>query len=157
MMDMSIFGTLSPNFEEHFYTFVAVIAALGFASAIGFGIACRSIVRSKGYPDEMNHGFLWGFFLGLIGLVVCAVKQPFFNGQPPFYNGPYYGQPPYGQNYYGQNYYGQPYNNGQPYGGQPYYGQPQQMRAPGEWTCSCGAANTPDSNFCRICGMKKQG
>lgn len=39
-----------------------------------FGFASRSVVKSKGYPSNENHGFAWGFWLGWIGLIVCAVK-----------------------------------------------------------------------------------
>ncbi|MBR4554039.1 MAG: hypothetical protein IKO27_00430 [Ruminococcus sp.] len=141
---------------------VAGIVGIGFA--IGLGFAGRAVVRGKGYPDAMNHGFAWGFWLGLIGLIVCACKQPynqmnqFYNGQP--FNGqPYNGQPPYGQPFNGQP--GQPYNNqqqyGQPYNAQP-YGQPMngQAAAGGEWTCSCGTSNAADARFCSICGSPRQ-
>ena len=153
---MKILGTLSPDFEKHFYTAMAVIAVLGIAAAVGFGIACRAIVRGKGYPDEMNHGFLWGFFLGFIGLIVCAVKPPY--GLPPaggyqtyYYNGqPMNGQPPYGQ----------PYDPNRPYGGQQgqaYYGQPPYpQQPPAGWQCSCGAVNPPNTNFCGICGSPRR-
>lgn len=38
------------------------------------GAICRAIVRSKRYPNFENHGFAWGFWLGLIGLIVCVCK-----------------------------------------------------------------------------------
>ena len=96
---------------------------------IALGLVCRAVLRDKGYPPQLNHGFLWGFFLGLIGLVVCMIKQPFFNGQGNMY----------GNGYYGNGYYGNGY--GQPFGTQP-----------GGWQCSCGAPNPPGSGFCRFCG-----
>ena len=43
-------------------------------SGIIFGVVCKSIVASKGYDDKDNNGFAWGFFLGIIGLIVCCVK-----------------------------------------------------------------------------------
>ncbi len=39
------------------------------------GAICKSIVSSKRYPDSENHGFAWGFWLGIIGLIVCACKS----------------------------------------------------------------------------------
>ena len=46
-----------------------------------FGAVCSSIVAKKGYPKEKNHGFLWGFFLGVIGLIVCACKSEYSETQ----------------------------------------------------------------------------
>ena len=38
------------------------------------GIACRAIMRNKGYE---SFGWFWcGFFLGAIGLIVAACQQP---------------------------------------------------------------------------------
>lgn len=143
---IKVLGNLSDedvrNLEIAFLVVPAVIALI---SAVGFGIACRAIVKGKGYPPEMNRGFLWGFFLGLIGLIVCAVKpvygqmnQFYYNGQPM--NGGQYGQP------YGSQQFGDQYS--QPYG--------QNFSGQDGWYCSCGAQNTEGSNFCRICGMKKR-
>lgn len=39
-----------------------------------FGGVCQAIVTSKGYNREENYGFVWGFFLGLLGLIVCCAK-----------------------------------------------------------------------------------
>ena len=144
------------------FTVVYIIAAVvGLIVAVVLGFVCRNIVKGKGYPDQLNHGFAWGFWLGLIGLVVCACKQPYaqnnmyMNGQPP-YGQPYNGQPPYGQPMNGQPPYGQPYN-GQPVNAQPYNGQPAPAQNAGQWTCSCGASNPGDTNFCGSCGAQKQG
>ena len=82
-----------------------------------FGFICDAIVKSKGYPKEMNKGFLWGFFLGWIGLIVCAVK--------PQYTQPYQQFNPYMQNPYGQPYQGYP-QQGYPQQGYPQQGYPQQ-------------------------------
>lgn len=38
-----------------------------------FGFVGRAIVKSKGYEYD-NHGFAWGFWLGIIGVIVCAGK-----------------------------------------------------------------------------------
>lgn len=43
-----------------------------------FGFVCRAIVAGKGYTSEngyTNHGFAWGFWLGIIGVIVCACKR----------------------------------------------------------------------------------
>lgn len=44
---------------------------------IALGIICKKIVKSKGYPNDDNSGFAWGFFLNFIGLVVCLKKQQY--------------------------------------------------------------------------------
>ncbi len=158
--------------EKEFTTILIIAAVVGIVVAFVMGFVCRTIVRGKGYPDELNHGFAWGFWLGVIGLIVCAVKpnynqnnQFYYNGQPMNgqapYGQPYQGQPPYGQPYQGQPMNGQPYQgqpmNGQPYQGQPYqgqppYGQPYNAQGGNEWYCSCGAANPPEAKVCQICG-----
>ena len=123
-----------------------------------WGFVCDKIVSSKGYPKNKNHGFLWGFFLGLIGVIVCACKQNYVD--PMLYMNNMYYQPGNG----GQQYppaYGQvpPPNYGQGYPPQQYqYGQPQYMQpqAP-QWMCrNCGVYNAPDANFCSQCGARKE-
>lgn len=44
---------------------------------IALGIICKKIVKSKGYPNDDNAGFAWGFFLNFIGLIVCLKKQQY--------------------------------------------------------------------------------
>ena len=109
-----VFGTI----------FIAIAGALSVG--VVFGLVCRTVLRNKGYPPQLNHGFLWGFFLGLIGLVVCLLKQPYFDGQ---------------SNMYGRGNFGNAY--GQPFGIQP---------GSSDWYCSCGAPNPPDSRICLFCG-----
>jgi len=41
------------------------------------GTICKSIVRSKSYSDSENHGFAWGFWLGILGLIICACKSTY--------------------------------------------------------------------------------
>ena len=113
---------------------IGIIVSMLFiplCAGIVCGIACRSIVKSKGYPDQLNHGFLWGFFLGIIGIIVCVCKP-----------------------YYGMN--GGPYYGGQPYNGMPNDGQYYEPFGPQpgsrDWYCSCGAPNPPDSRICLYCG-----
>ena len=38
---------------------------------------CRSLLAKKGYPKNKNFGLLWGFFLGIIGIVVCALHPQY--------------------------------------------------------------------------------
>ena len=89
-----------------------------------WGFVGKQIVKSKGYPESMNKGFWWGFFLGWIGLIVCLVKPQYQNPMNMFGQYDQFNQ----YNQYNQpgNMYGG-YNN-QPYGGQPMqqYGQPAQ-------------------------------
>ena len=142
-------------------TILIIASIVSLIMAVIFGFASRSIVRGKGYPDQMNHGFLWGFFLGLIGLIVCACKQPYnsqpFNGQPPYGGQPYNGQPPYGgQPYNGQPNGGQPYSGQPPYGAQPYGGQPYNAQpAADSWQCSCGTVNGANEAVCHVCGAPR--
>ncbi len=132
-------------------TFVVITAVFGLIAAFTMGFIGRSIVKNKGYPEELNHGFAWGFWLGIIGLIVCAVKIPFNSMNGQFYNGqPYNGQPYNGQPYNGQPYNGQP-NYGQPYNAQPYPG----LNTGAEWQCSRGNLNRADANFCCICGARR--
>ncbi len=44
------------------------------------GAICKSIVSNKRYPDSENHGFAWGFWLGILGLIICACKSDY---RPP--------------------------------------------------------------------------
>lgn len=56
----------------------------GLVGCIVFGLICRAIVKSKGYEGSDNHGFAWGFWLGIIGLIVCACKPNYldtYNGR----------------------------------------------------------------------------
>lgn len=46
-----------------------VVVFIPLAGALIFGLVCRSIARRKGRSTAA--GFCWGFFLGIIGLVVC--------------------------------------------------------------------------------------
>ena len=162
---------MSERVFEHFMAFYLICGIIGLISAVVMGFVCRYIVKNKNYPPERNHGFLWGFFLGLIGLVVCAVKPNYFDtyegrgGQPFDPNNPYNypprqgfnGVPPYSsQNFGGQQYGGRQY--GQQYGGQPQYGTPQNAQSgqsQGQWQCSCGNMNDASSNFCSICGTRR--
>ena len=68
-----VFGTIA--------LFVLSFVSMG----VIFGLICRVILRNKGYPPARNHGFLWGFFLGVIGFIVCMMKPPFYNGQNNMY------------------------------------------------------------------------
>ena len=88
-----------------------------------FGFICKAVVKSKGYPDELNKGFWWGFFLGWIGLIVCAVKPQYT--QPYQQYNPYMQQNPYGQPYQGYPQQGYP-QQGYPQQGYPQQGYPQQ-------------------------------
>ncbi|MBP0955082.1 MAG: hypothetical protein J6M90_05505 [Oscillospiraceae bacterium] len=104
------------------YTIGYLFFVVGIRVAIAF--LGRKIVRDKGYPDEMNHGFAWAFWLGWIGLLICACKRSYYDtiGYAPQnrinYNG---GYPGYGQNQAPN--YGQGYSQGNPQNQAPNYGQ----------------------------------
>ena len=96
---------------------------------ITFGICCRALMKSKGYQNY-NLWFFAGFFLGIIGLIICLVMQDKSRQVPPNNYGQYPNQP-----------YGQPYQ-------QPYQ-QPQGVRCQ-----TCGMMNPAGSTFCNGCGNK---
>ena len=45
--------------------------------ALIMGFVCDRIVNGKGYPRNINHDFIWGFLLNLIGLIVCLSKPAY--------------------------------------------------------------------------------
>lgn len=53
--------------------YIIYYAIYGFV----FGFVCNAILKDKGYgtDENPNYGFWWGFFLGVLGLVVCCCKQ----------------------------------------------------------------------------------
>lgn len=54
-----------------FYIFILIVFSLG--GALGFGFGTKAIANAKGYS---NSWFWFGFFCGLIGLIVAASMQP---------------------------------------------------------------------------------
>ncbi|MBR6102458.1 MAG: SHOCT domain-containing protein [Ruminococcus sp.] len=54
---------------------ISIISGLTASSIIG--VICEKIMESKGYPIEENNGFWWGFFLNIIGIIICAVQLPY--------------------------------------------------------------------------------
>ncbi len=68
------------NFNNK-YTIIILIASFIVAVVVGLILApiCSNILKDKGYPDSKNNGGLFGFFLGLIGLVICTCMSP-YNG-----------------------------------------------------------------------------
>lgn len=51
---------------------IIIIAVIHIIS----GNISKAVVKSKNYPDSINHGFAWGFFLGILGLIICLFKTP---------------------------------------------------------------------------------
>jgi hypothetical protein len=62
-------------YEDDFMIYWIVYIIFALIVGIVFGFVCRAIVRNKGYDAADNHGFAWGFWLGIIGLIVCASKS----------------------------------------------------------------------------------
>lgn len=52
---------------------IIIIAIIHMVS----GLISKAIVRGKDYPDYANHGFAWGFFLGVLGLLICVCKSSY--------------------------------------------------------------------------------
>ncbi len=119
-----------------------LLVSLGIA--VGLGFVGRNIMLKKGRSG--GGGFALGFFLGIIGLIICAVmsesperqmermrmmQQGF--GRPPMPGGAP-GYPP------------QPIPPAYP---------PAPPVAPQAKTCrSCGAALVPEASFCPNCGTR---
>ncbi|MBR6046388.1 MAG: SHOCT domain-containing protein [Ruminococcus sp.] len=57
---------------------IPVILIYSVQGAI-FGFVGHIILKDKGYRGEDNRGFLWGFFLSFLGLIVCACKPNYIN------------------------------------------------------------------------------
>ena len=95
--------------------FLIVIAYL--INGVIFGVITRYLSKNKGYDG----GFAWGFFLGIIGLLVVGFK-PALNvqGTTSSQNQPSYLDTPYNK----------PNNS---------------------WICSCGAHNSNTFDYCLSC------
>lgn len=149
---------------EELAAFGYTIGYLFFVVGIKVAIAClgRKLVRDKGYPDEMNHGFAWAFWLGWIGLLICACKRSYYDtigyapqnrissGYPGYGQGNPQNQPPnYG--------YSQPQSYAQPQGyGQGYTPTSQQQDESTGVCPYCGQVNKKGSRFCSSCGGQMQ-
>lgn len=57
---------------------IIIIAVIHIIS----GNISKAVVKSKNYPDSINHGFAWGFFLGILGLIICLFKTPIPKRRP---------------------------------------------------------------------------
>ena len=136
-MDLTIFGDDLSGIS-HIASFFRIISILGIYFLVSFpvGLFCRTLMKTKGYDG--SKGFLLGFFLSFVGMVICAF-MPFQNAETPY-------QPQYGQPYEPQ--YGQP-----PYG-QPMQGQPMMNQPQGVQCASCGMINPPNAQHCMQCGEK---
>ena len=54
---------------------IKIVVALVIMLICG-GIS-KSIVASKGYPENENHGFTWGFWLTILGIIICSLKSDY--------------------------------------------------------------------------------
>lgn len=116
----------------------------GIGSSCMMGWATYAINNHKGYT---NNGFWWGFWLGLIGLIVVCCKEN-ISERVYYTSAPSYNQlPP--TTYSNPNYNPVPYN---PQGYAPGYSTPN----PGSngWQCSCGRFHPPYESSC-VCGQTK--
>lgn len=119
-----------------------------FALDIVFGFITKSINERKGY----NGGFAWGFWLGIIGIIVVAVRQDnhaysFSSQSSPMYGGAL-------SSLNTQRTWtcvcGQKINEGTticPYCRRSRYDQPKKIACP-----HCGAMNNETNTICFACG-----
>lgn len=102
-----------------------IALVVGIIQGIIFGFATQTIIESKGYRDNW---FWWGFFFGLIALIVACAKP--------------------------QNTYYSPYQGGGLYkSADTLYNE--QMMAEGGWKCSCGKVQASYVSSCS-CGKSKR-
>ena len=60
--------------DSEFFDFAAILIVVVIMSFI-WGAVCKSIITSKGYDQSEQNLYFWaGFFLGLIGVLIAAVK-----------------------------------------------------------------------------------
>lgn len=122
------------NFGEalgEFAMIAWVFVIFGLILAFVLGFVCMNIMKKKGY-DMPAAWFCCGFFLSVIGLIICLVMEDKTKQMPPNNFGQY-PNPPYGQPY-------QPYQPNM---------QPQGVRCQ-----QCGMMNPAGSTFCNGCGNK---
>ena len=113
----------------------------GLVSAVVFGLISRYIAQSKGYEG----GFFWGFFLGIIGLLVVGFR-PDISGKS---GNPGTGAVPKGM--WACAECGASNPESAKFCGK--CGQPRRY----EWACSkCGTHNAANVKFCLNCGKEKE-
>ncbi len=60
------------------WTRIFIFAAIHLGSAL----IAKAVVSVKNYPASKNHGFAWGFFLGVLGLLICVCKPTYQRPTP---------------------------------------------------------------------------
>lgn len=116
---------------EFFFTWLIVLLIY----CCIWGAVCNAIVSSKNYPPERNHGFAWGFWLGLIGLIVCACKPNYFETYEGRQNIP---------------------NNSMSYDARKLDPYNANFATEEMVICACGARIRRTDKFCTICGRPNQ-
>lgn len=103
--------------------------ALALAEDVVFGLITRAIMKSK----NREGGFGWGFFLGGIGIIVCATKRRIVYDAPS--------RPVY-------SYLSDPAPKKEEKKAEPL--------KPASWKCGkCGKENGMECNFCIDCGERR--
>lgn len=114
---------------------------IGFLiSCIVFGFITRAINTGKGREG----GFWWGFFLGVIGIIVVACRSSVNESQPTYsYQS---STPSYLSNY----------NNNSANNASRQPAKPAEVKKPAGWKCAkCGKENEMSSKFCAECGERR--
>ena len=111
----------SSDFLSVFFTTYLVAGIIGIIVACVFGAITKNINEGKGYDG----GFAWGFWLGIIGIIVVSCRQP--NPYSTYQRESIIRKP------------SEPANEAPP---------------PGGWKCICGKAHAAFESSC-VCGRSK--
>lgn len=139
---------LSKDFFERFNEGIVGFLIIGIISAVlsvVLGFVCMNIMKKKGY-DTLAGWFCCGFFLGIIGLVICLCIEDKTKQIPPspfdqYVNPPFQNQPPYPNQ--------SAYPNQPPMQNQPFPDHQTARQCP-----HCGMTNPIGARFCNACGEK---
>ena len=139
---------LSKDFFERFNEGIVGFLIIGIISAVlsvVLGFVCMNIMKKKGY-DTLAGWFCCGFFLGIIGLVICLCIEDKTKQIPPspfdqYVNPPFQNQSPYPNQ--------SAYPNQPPMQNQPFPDHQTARQCP-----HCGMTNPIGARFCNACGEK---
>ncbi len=66
-------------YEEYYYAYLV----LAISGCIFFPTVCVNILKNKGYSNP-KVGILWGLFLGIFGIIICALAYNTHNKETSY-------------------------------------------------------------------------